>query len=92
MEHHRGGGYGLYLSVYVFHNQGTGNYFNGAGDIKIGDAHSGKVYVQDQTIDCQDVTIGMRVSSIRHFGWPNSKYKAKGFEGRMAVTVLLDEQ
>jgi len=88
---HRGGGHGLYVTIYAFNNKGAGNYFSGSKCIKIGDEQSGTVYVRSKTVDCDDLSFKIEVEDIVYYGWPNNRFRSRGFKGMLTVTVFLDE-
>ncbi len=84
--------YNLYISLYVYSDNGKNNYYGGCTKISLGNAGSGELIKKKFSRYCDDVTIkGKFEKLIFHDSHNLYNGKTKGFEGKLKLDVDLGE-
>ena len=85
------GGYGLWLDLYLFHDQGDGNFFNGSKMILLGRPEDGtKLVTKGKTyrIDCGDLIVEYEVDPFDWIPPPQPGWSGH-FEGQVKITAKM---
>lgn len=84
-------GYGLWLRMYVFNNQGNGNFFHGSNTILLGRPRDGSERLKEgktYRLDCGDISIEYELNPFT-FNSPSKPGWSGNFQGQIRVTAYM---